>query len=251
MLAILFSGLAFAQDVPVDLDRNPDIVLSEPYALQMGRKGGKGPKGKKKGKRGKKRNKEEWRHRFYARPAVSGSSFTTPDGETSTALGLGGEGGVRYWEINKPFPRLRGRTRGTIEYIMSTNTTGMAVKAGSFMGPTWKHFALESGLDISWDRYEWNGIELEPTTGAGIPLIATTGIKGLSLYVGAQPTWVNNADRVVDWDKSSHFGFGHEFSTFFGGSIAVDDMSLVIGYSRRVTAVGVQEGYGISANIRG
>jgi len=251
MLVILISGLAFAVDAPGEPSAAPHIVLSQPESVQMDRKGGKGPKGKKKGKRGKKHKKEEWRHRFYARPSISGSSFTTPSGETSTALGLGGEGGVRYWEINKPFPRLRGRTRGTIEYIMSTNTTGMAVKFGSFMGPSWKHFGLESGLDLSWDRYEWNGMELDPTIGAGIPVIATTGIKGLSLYAGAQPTWVNNPDRVVDWDKSAHFGFGHEFSTFFGGSIGVDDMSLVIGYSRRVTAVGVQEGFGISANVRG
>jgi hypothetical protein len=248
MLAILISSLAFAQDVPDGLNAPSTIILSQPQSVQMDRKGGKGPKGKRKGKRGK---KEEWRHRFYARPTISGSSFTTPDGETSTAFGLGGEGGVRYWETNKPFPRLRGRTRGTVEYIMSTNTTGMAAKVGSFMGPAWKHFALESGLDLSWDRYEWNGIELEPTIGASVPLIATTGIKGLSLYVGAQPTWVNNAERVVDWDNSAHFGFGHEFSTFFGGSIAIDDMSLVLGYSRRVTAIGVQEGYGISTNIRG
>ena len=251
MLAFLISGLAFAQDAPNALDAAPDIVLAQPESIQMSRKGDRGPKGKKKGKRGKKHKKEEWRHRFYARPAVSGSSFTTPSGETSTALGIGGEGGVRYWEVNKAFPRLRGRTRGTIEYIMSTNTTGMGVKFGSFMGPTWRYFALESGLDLSWDRYEWNGIELDPTIGAGIPVIVTTGVKGLSLYAGVQPTWVNNPDRVVDWDETDDFGLGHEFSTFFGGSIAIDDMALVIGYTRRITAAGVQEGYGISANIRG
>ena len=60
---------------------------------------------------GKQQNKGAWKKRFYARPALSGSTFTTADGSTTTALGVGGEGGLRYWEVRKPFPRLRGRTR--------------------------------------------------------------------------------------------------------------------------------------------
>jgi hypothetical protein len=243
MLVLLISGLALAQDAAT----TPAFETALP-AIVSDRKGG--AKGKGKGKRGK-RKKEEWRSRFYARPMVAGSSFTGPDGETQTALGIGGEGGIRYWEVNKAFPRLRGRTRGTIEYIMSLGTTGMAVKAGSFMGPAWKNFALESGLDLSWDRYEWGDVTMEPTIGAGIPVIASAGIKGISVYAGLQPTWVNNEDREVDWSETDEFGFGDEFSTFLGGSIAIDDMSLTIGYTRRVTVFGVQQGYGVSANIRG
>ena len=241
MIVMLLSSLAFAQD-------SPTIDLADSLSPRMSTPAKKGAK--KKRKRGK-RGKEEWKSQFYARPMLAGSSFTTPDGETSTALGIGGEGGLRYWEVNKAFPRLRGRTRGTIEYIMSAGTTGMGVKFGSFLGPAWRNFALESGLDVSWDRYEWGDVKMEPTVGAGIPLIASAGVKGLSVYAGLQPTWVNNNDREVDWSATDEFGFGDEFSTFVGGSVGIDDMSLTVGYSRRVTVFGVQEGYGISANIRG
>ena len=239
-LPILLTGFAFAQDAPGST--MTDELTPTPPAARPG--------GKRRGPRGK-QAKEGWKQRFYARPMLAGSSFTTSDGETRTALGVGGEGGVRYWEVNTPFPRLRGRTRGTVEYIMSAGTTGMGVKLGSFLGPAWKNVALESGLDLSWDRYEWGDVTMDPTVGAGIPVIASTGIKGISVYAGLQPTWVNNDDRVVDWSEPDEFGFGHEFTTFVGGAIGIDDMSLTIGYSRRVTVFGVQQGYGISANLRG
>lgn len=239
LIALLLTGFAIADDT-----LRPPEATAEPYRPAAKPRSG-ARKGRRKGK------KEGWKQRFYARPMLAGSSFTTPDGETNTALGIGGEGGLRYWEVNKPFPRLRGRTRATVEYMMSVGTTGMGVKAGSFLGPAWKNFALESGLDVSWDRYEWGDVRMDPTIGAGIPLIASAGVKGLSVYAGLQPSWVNNEARVVDWSETEEFGFGHEFSTFVGGAIGIDDMSLSIGYSRRVTVFGIQQGYGISANIRG
>ena len=119
------------------------------------------------------------------------------------------------------------------------------------MGPWWKYFGLESGLDVSWDRYEWNGIQLDPTMGYGVPMIATAGVEFISVYGGFQPTFLSTPERRVDWSETDDFGFGHQFSTFTGVHITVDDMSVGVGYIRTVTAFGVQQGYNLSLNLRG
>ena len=119
------------------------------------------------------------------------------------------------------------------------------------MGPWWKHFGLESGLDVSWDQYEWNGILLDPSMGYGVPLIATTGVKWISIYAGFQPSFLTTPERRVNWSETDEFGFGHQFSTFTGLSLTVDDMSVGLGYTRTISAFGVQQGYGISLSMRG
>ena len=110
---------------------------------------------------------------------------------------------------------------------------------------------LESGLDISWDQYEWGGIQLEPTMGYGIPFIATTGVDFISVYAGFQPTFLSTPERRVVWSETDEFGFGHQFSTFAGVHLTVDDMSVGVGYTRTITAFGIQQGYGLSLNLRG
>ena len=238
---LLFSSLAVAQP-HVDLKQQSQV---EPEFLQTS------SRSNPQTSRQTSQQKAAWKKKFYARPALSGSSFTSLDGTTTSALGVGGEGGLRYWEIGKPFPRLRGRTRATLKYVMATNATGVEAKVGSFMGPWWKYFGVESGLDVSWDRYEWNGIQLDPTMGYGIPIIATTGVDFISVYGGFQPTFLSTPERRVDWSETDEFGFGHQFSTFTGVHITIDDMSVGVGYSRTVTAFGVQQGYNLSLNLRG
>ena len=242
MTILLLSSLAFANGSSESATTVP--VVTEAQRATQGNRNAQS-------KGGKQQSKGAWKKKFYARPALSGSTFTTADGSTTTALGVGGEGGLRYWEVRKPFPRLRGRTRGTLLYIVSTNATGIEAKMGSFMGPWWKYLGLESGLDVSWDRYEWNGIQLEPTMGYGIPFIATTGVKFISIYGGFQPTFLSTPERRVDWSETDEFGFGHQFSTFTGVHLTLDDMSVGLGYSRTITAFGVQQGYNLSLNLRG
>jgi hypothetical protein len=242
MIVLLLSSLAVANGLP-DPSCTPAI---EPLQQRK-----QSTNGNQKKKNASKQQQSSWKKRFYARPMLSGSSFTSADGTTTSAIGIGGEGGVRYWEVGKPFPRLRGRTRGTLQYVVSTNANGMEAKLGSFMGPWWKYLGLESGLDVSWDRYEWNGIQLEPTMGYGIPFIANTGIEFISVYAGFQPTFLSTPERRVVWSETDEFGFGHQFSTFAGVHLTIDDMSVGVGYTRTVTAFGVQQGYGLSLNLRG
>ena len=236
---------AFAAD-PASL-----VPTAKPVAAQ--KKGGRRSQGEQQAQ-----GKPEWKRGFYARPIVSGSVYTSASGETSNAVGLGGEGGIRYWQVKKPFPRLRGRTRATVQYIGAIDSNGMEVKVGSFMGPAWEYVAIESGLDLSWDRYEWNGVPMEATVGYGVPVIVTTGVSIVTIYGGFQPTFLSNPDRRVDWASkaaSNEFGFGHQFTTFAGIAFAIDDMSVGLGYSRTVTqasgGTGVQQGYGLTLGFRG
>jgi hypothetical protein len=243
MLPLLLTSLALAAD-PASL-----VPTAEPVAVQ--KKGGR----KNHGEQQQASGKTEWKNRFYARPIVSGSVYTSASGKTSSAVGLGGEGGIRYWQVKKPFPRLRGRTRATVQYIGAIDSNGMELKVGSFMGPAWEYIALESGLDISWDRYEWDGVPMKATVGYGVPIIATTGISIVTIYAGFQPTFLSNPDRRVNWAETEEFGFGHQFTTFAGVALAIDDMSVGLGYSRTVTQAGghpgVQQGYGLTLGFRG
>ena len=245
MLPLLLTTLAFAQDSGLDTA----IDLQEPESIAPTQvTASKKPKA---GKRSRRQAKPDWKHRFYARPLVSASTFSDNEGNTSTAIGFGGEGGIRYWQVNTPLPRLRGRTRATAQYIAGSNSTGMEVKVGSFMGPAWEYFGLESGLDISWDKYEWDEQSMDSTMGYGIPLIATTGVSIITIYGGFQPTFLSNAERRVDWSETDEFGFGHQFSIFAGFAVAIDNMNVGLGYTRTVTSFGVQHGYGITLGFRG
>jgi len=248
VLALLLTSAAWA----VTPEPTLDTAWMETHHLATA-ESNRGGQGRGKGKRGKRRQqaKPSWKHRFYARPLLTGSTFTDNAGNTYTAVGIGGEGGIRYWEVNTPLPRLRGRTRVAAQYITATDSSGTEVKVGSFLGPAWEYFALESGLDISWDKYEWGGVPMDETTGVGVPVIATTGVSIITVYGGFQPTWMNNEARRVDWDATDEFGFGHQFATFAGVSLAIDDMNVGVGYTRTVTSIGVQEGYGLTLGFRG
>ena len=63
--------------------------------------------------------------------------------------------------------------------------------------------------------------------------------------------YIFNEDRRVDWSEVDEFGFGHQFSTFVGGQVKLNQMSVGLNYTRTITAGGVQQGYGISMNLRG
>ena len=246
MIPILLTAAAIAgpNDLPAERTGAETPSLAPTEASKRG--GRRGRKGKR-----RQQARPGWQQKFYARPLITGSTFTDNAGNTSTAVGLGAEAGLRYWQVNTPLPRLRGRTRVAGQYITSTNSKGTEVKVGSFMGPAWEYFGLESGLDVSWDKYEWNGIPMEATTGYGIPFIATTGVSIITLYAGFQPTWLSNEDRRVDWDKTDEFGFGHQFSTFAGVALSIDNMNVGVGYTRTVTTIGVQEGYGLTLGFKG
>lgn len=251
MWSLLLLAAASAAE-PTQAPIPPVVLRSEAVGA---RAAGQDRKRKKKKRANKKGGR--WGQDFYARPSLGGSSYTSNDGTTSTAVALGGEAGVRYWQLKNKSPIYAGRTRALAHYIVSSgNATGMEVKVGSFMGPQWlgkggTYFGLSSGLDVFWNRYSYGDITLDPTVGVGVPFKAVTGMKIVGVYAGFEPAWIDNADRRVDWSQQELFGFGHQFSTFMGGQVNLGPSSIGVGYTRTITAYGVQEGYGISMNLRG
>jgi hypothetical protein len=230
-----------------------EVMLASPTILQVDALA-QTKKGKKKGKKG---GGSEWGQDFYARPSLGASTYTVTGGTPITAVALGGEVGVRYWQRKRSNPIYAGRTRAVAHYIVSSgNATGMEVKLGSFMGPQWlgrggTYFGLSSGLDVFWNKYEFGDVELDGTLGVGVPVKAFTGVKMVGVFAGFEPAWVDNEERQVNWSKQQAFGFGHQFSTFMGGQVNLGGMSVGVSYTRTITAYGVQQGYGISMNLRG
>jgi hypothetical protein len=235
------------------IEAAPPVVTTEvvePIVLRTDAK-----RGRRRG--GKKGQSTDWGHEFYARPAVGGSSYTGADGTSTTAIAIGGQGGVRYWQKKRGNPIWAGRSRAQLQYIVSSGSaTGMEVRVGSFMGPQWagpsqSYFGLSSGLDVFWNRYNFGDVALDPTVGVGMPFVASTGLKLVGVYAGFEPSWIANEDRRVDWSDVDEFGFGHQFSTFVGGQLNLGGMGVGLNYTRTVTAYGVQQGYGVSFNLSG
>jgi|GEM_PF-1005536 len=249
MWALLFMGVTSAAELELPQETLQPTVLRADVVQSRRKKGKKG----KRGKRG-----PDWAHEFYARPALGGSTYTDADGNASTAIALGGQGGVRYWQRKRKNPIYAGRSRVQVQYIAATtgDTTGMEVKVGSFMGPQWlgpkrSYVGLSSGLDVFWNRYTFGEVTLDPTVGVGVPVIGSAGVKLIGMYAGFEPAWIANADRRVDWSEQEYFGFGHQFSTFLGGQLNLGGTSVGVNYTRTITAYGVQQGYGLSMNLRG
>jgi len=245
MLSLLFVGVVSAAEPMTSTEVFQPTVLQKTAQRKGGKKKGKQSKG------------TDWGHEFYARPAIGGSTYTGTDGTSTTAIALGGQGGVRYWQRKRSNPIWAGRTRAQVQYIVSSGSaTGMEVKVGSFMGPQWlgpgkTYFGLSSGLDVFWNRYTFAGVALDPTVGVGMPYIAHVGAGPLGIYGGFEPAYIFNEDRRVDWSEVDEFGFGHQFSTFVGGQVKLNQMSIGLNYTRTITAGGVHQGYGISMNLRG
>lgn len=209
-------------------------------------------------KKGKKGGGPGWKSEAYGpRLSLGGSSFTDTNGNTVSAVAVGGEIGLHYWQLKHRNPFLVGKTRAVAHYVVSSgDATGMEIKLGSFLGPQWSgrggsYVRLQAGPDLFWNRYSFGDVNLDPTVGLAFPVMAYTGVSLISLHAGFEPAWVDNEERRVDWDEQEAFGFGHQFSTFMGGQVRLGGIGSVgLSYIRTITAGGVQQGYGVSMNLR-
>ncbi|MCK6505391.1 hypothetical protein L6R53_18665 [Myxococcota bacterium] len=188
-----------------------------------------------------------WETKLYAQPRVGGLLFS--DGErTATGVSIGAEGGLRYWQVGRPRPVLRGVARVAGDYVLTTSdAAGMELRVGNQLGPYWKNVGLQTGPDLFWNRYSFGQVDLDPTVGLAWPLTALAWTRGLSVYGGAEPAWLSNPDRRVDWSEQAVPGFGHEFTWLGGVGVDVGGLSLSLGYRYRITAGGGQ--HGVSAGI--
>lgn len=226
-----------------------------PVAAAQGGKSGAGGKkgggGKAKGKgKGEAAKFPYWQTEPYLTPEIGASAYSS-GGETSTAVTVGGQAGIRYLRVDRDRPWLTGKTRLAGAYMISGGGTGYDVRLGSFIGPQWESVNLQVGPDVFYNQYQWGDVSLEPTIGVGVPATATRSADVFTVYGGVEPAWLANEDRRVDWDATDAVlpGFGHEFTYRAGVGIAASFASLSLSYQYKITAYGIEQGFGVGIKL--
>lgn len=193
--------------------------------------------------------KDKWGIQPWIRPAGGASSWN--DGETTTtAVSIGGNAGIDYWERGRKFPRLRGQARVGGSYITAgTNATGYEVRVGNFLGPAWKHVGLSFGPDVFYNQWTYAGTQLPATTGIATPLVVNGNIEILDGYIGAEPAWYVSGNRQkTDWQQADGVGFGHEFAWLAGLGVRIEGLHVGVHGRRQINAYGVQNSVGFSGS---
>ncbi len=236
-LLITLSSPSFATDT---------IPVGPPLEAHLAKEGkGKG-KGKKKGKGGERKG---WEHSWWIAP-TAGVDIVGTDSGSAAVASMGATAGIDYLYKDSSPPDWGGTSRTSFIYqIGSNDTTGTDVRAGTFFGPHWKHFDIEAGPDLFWNRLSVEGFTLEPTFGVDAPVTATYHHSGFNAHAGFAPTWVSNPDRRVDWSTVQVPGFGHEFAYFAGLGASLDGFVVSVDYLYRITAAGTQQGFTVSADV--
>ncbi len=191
----------------------------------------------------------EWATRPFVRPAGGASSWSNGD-TTVTAFSIGGNAGLDYWEKGRKQPRLRGQARVGGSYMAAGgDATGYELRVGNFLGPQWKNYGFSFGPDVFYNQWTYAGTELPATTGISTPLVANGSLEIFNAYVGAEPSWYVSGDRAqTDWSESDGVGFGHEFAWLAGLGMSIQGMHVGVHGRRQITAYGVQNSIGFSAN---
>jgi hypothetical protein len=159
-----------------------------------------------------------WAVSPYVDP-VGGISLWGGSGNRSLLFNLGAEGGISYTDRQT---LLAGKTRARGSVVLASGLAGHDVRMGTFLGP----------VSDSW------GVEF--------PIVATLGPPQLTFLAGVSTSWLANPARRVNWDQAAGFGFGHEFSWRLGLMINAGPVHFGVSYSRRQTAIGPQQGFGLT-----
>lgn len=258
LLLSMFLTPASAQSVEGPL--LPDVLAAEDRdrgkggakGKQAKGSGGKNQKsGNQKNQKNQKKKEPEWQGEWYFQPSVGGGVFSS-GGSAVASASIGGQAGYKYRLVNTPAPLWSGRTRAAASYQTNSNgLQGLDVRVGSFIGPSWDDFGLSAGPDLFWNQALGGGIDLQPTTGLEFPLTASYNPKPINLSLGVSPAWLSNESRRVDWDttESALPGFGHEFTYSAGLSMNLGEYRVSAGYSYRIVASGIQQGYSFGVRL--
>ncbi|MFT4980137.1 MAG: hypothetical protein ACI8S6_006049 [Myxococcota bacterium] len=192
---------------------------------------------------------EDWGTQPFLRPQAGLSSWSSSSGQTSTALNLGAQAGLRFWQKQQKRPRIQGLTRAAGTYLLS-GATGIDLRVGAFAGPAWDKIRLQTGPDLYWNQYNWGGETLPSTLGLAWPVQAMTTVKGVSLTAGVQPAFFLQSERAsVDWSQESIPGIGDECTYFAAAGLSLSSLRLNVSLSQTVTAYGSQRGIGFGVRL--
>ena len=194
----------------------------------------------------------EWGSESYLRPQAGLSSWAGDAGGTGTAVNLGANAGMYYWQNESRSPILQGQARINGLKVFGGGVSGTDLRVGNFIGPSWSILMLQTGPDLYWNEYQWGTTTLDPTLGLGWPLVASTGLNAVSVYAGVEPAWFLSSQRPsVSWDGQPMPGIGDEFTYSVGGALTAAAMRLSFNYRYTLTAFGAQTGLGFGLKIGG
>lgn len=188
---------------------------------------------------------ERWEYDPFFRPD-GGFSLYAGSGYIASAIAIGLVGGVQYWDQES---RLHGQTRAKATGLLLSGGLGYDLRVGSFIGPADKYWSVQVGPDVFRNGFRAGGFVMEPSLGIDFVTRATLGPPEAFLIAGVTPAVLFNPDRRVNWDAEDHIGFGHEFEWQLGAVIDAGPLHLGAIYSRRITAVGIQQGVGFSLGL--
>ncbi len=198
----------------------------------------------------KKAKQPEWRTRPYLQPVGGATSFS--NGRTTTSsMYLGGQAGLLYRQVHKPFPRIKGNARVMGTYTFnSDDVRGTELRLGNFIGPQWKHVGVQTGPDLFRSAYQFGDTTLAPTAGLAWPAILTGRVQQFSVYGGAEPAWyVGDTRPGVDWSNTNAVGIGDEFSWLAGAGLQLGKVRVGVDYRRRTTAFGTDSVVGANVSM--
>ena len=192
-----------------------------------------------------------WEKEPFVDPIV-GVTILATSSNVYPSIGLGAQGGFRYWQSRAKQPVLMGTARLRGEYLLGSGLSGPEVRLGNFIGPWFHIVGLQTGPDLFWNKYSFTGISLDPTVGLAWPVLAVLDLKLVRFNTGVQPGWYFTGDLPeVDWSEESGFGFGHEYTWFLGGAIDLKAVGFTVSYTHRTTGYGVQQGIGAGIRLGG
>ena len=225
--------------MPLILDLPPleQPVLTEAYAQPHAKSGGK-KKGKNKG--------PHWDSDPYVRAAGGGQVFGS-NGNTWTAVVVGGEAGYQYEYVQKKWPRWGGHTRVGGSYVVSgDNAEGLDLRVGTFFGPRGKVLGTTLGVDVFYNTWSYGQNTLPEAFGVDVPLQVTARLNNFTVFGGGVGTITNNAQRQRNWGLPFH-----EAGGFAGLGGTLEGVDVIARYEYRLTAAGEQQTILLTAKIDG
>jgi hypothetical protein len=180
-----------------------------------------------------------------------GATVFSDGGSTSSAASLGAQAGLNYFQKRKANElQFSGTARIAGAYMIGSGSSGYDVRIGNFFGPKFSIIGLQTGPDIFQNQFTFGDTTLAPTLGMDWPLITTLYLGPIDLYGGLQPTAFFSGNRPgVNWSQESAFGFGSEFTWLAGASLDAGPIGLSVTYTRRITAFGPQQGFGLGIRL--
>ena len=152
-------------------------------------------------------------------------------GNGGTAITGGAEVGVKYWK-----KKWKGDLSAGGSYTSGSSLSGYDVHIGNEAGRREKYWGLSAGLLGFYNGYVAQDGEqgLDPSLGLDVPVELTLGPKKYYGYAGITPSFLFNDDRHVEG-----LPFGDELEWGVGAGLKLKWITAEVGFTSRITAVGV------------